>query len=336
MLDGSMQFHQDYLYFSDTQNWPNPNGIWLKDFDVSGSATVGTPFSFATRAYGEPVDLMTNFVTYYTVTAPDPTKAAWTWAANELQILADPMVQNGTIAGLEDGLKRVLYPNIINVATDTSGNITGTAGQTFVSTLDTSQMTPRWYSVGDISFENWNGSSYDPRQSLGSLNLDAVSQGPSLLRFWAHPASGISFDYTTVISAVAFDGLGNPIGGLHYHYNTTTAGVLSFSNINIAGSATGDPEASDFTTVPWVFSGTFKIGTIGDADVYDNGNLIFKGNQPATIDIGTDNSNNSYISQNLPMSGTIRVADVNFGGQDFGPIAIDNIQVHRLNLKISP
>ena len=36
------------------------------------------------------------------------------------------------------------------------------------------------------------------------------------------------------------------------------------------------------------------------------------------------------------MSGTIRVADVNFGGQDFGPIADDGIQVHRLNVKISP
>ena len=42
------------------------------------------------------------------------------------------------------------------------------------------------------------------------------------------------------------------------------------------------------------------------------------------------------ISLNLPMSGTIRVADVNFSGQGFGPVAIDNIQVHRLNLKISP
>jgi hypothetical protein len=36
------------------------------------------------------------------------------------------------------------------------------------------------------------------------------------------------------------------------------------------------------------------------------------------------------------MQGTLRVEDVNFGGNDFGPIAIDGIQVHRLVVKISP
>lgn len=59
-------------------------------------------------------------------------------------------------------------------------------------------------------------------------------------------------------------------------------------------------------------------------------------NAPATIDVATDSGNNTYLSLSLPMAGTVRVADVNFGGQDFGPIAIDNIQVHRLNVKISP
>ena len=69
----------------------------------------------------------------------------------------------------------------------------------------------------------------------------------------------------------------------------------------------------------------FKIGSIGDTY-----------NTPATIDVATDSSNNTSLSLSLPMSGTVRVADVNFGGQDFGPIAIDNIQFHRLNVKISP
>jgi len=136
-----------------------------------------------------------------------------------------------------------------------------------------------------------------------------LRQGPSVSRIWAHAASGISFDYTTAISASA----------LTYTYNTTPA-ALSLTGINIAGSATGAPE----TPSSWAFSGNFKIGTIGDAS-----------NAPATIDVATDSSNNTFLSLNLPMAGTVRVADVNFGGQDFGPIAIDGIQVHRLNVKIS-
>jgi hypothetical protein len=138
-----------------------------------------------------------------------------------------------------------------------------------------------------------------------------------------------------------------------YTYNTTGSdNALTFSGIHIAGSASGDPRYPtghtntgpgdpDPTTLPWGFSGTFKIGTIGDPDVYDytdplNPVLIFKGNQPATIDVGTDSSNNTSLFLSQPMSGTIRVADVNFGGQGFGPIILDNIQVHRLNVKISP
>ena len=57
MMDGSMQFHEDSFYFSDTQNWPHPNGIWLINFDISGSSTVGTPFSFATLYQASPLTL---------------------------------------------------------------------------------------------------------------------------------------------------------------------------------------------------------------------------------------------------------------------------------------
>ncbi len=32
----------------------------------------------------------------------------------------------------------------------------------------------------------------------------------------------------------------------------------------------------------------------------------------------------------------LRVAEVNFGGNNFGPIAIDGIQFHRLDIKLTP
>jgi hypothetical protein len=233
-------------------------------------------------------------------------------------------VDNGSggpfsFATLWDPVSGELMPNTIDVWTDSSG-------VTRVSMLDTSQLNPRWYSIGDIVLKYYSDTTSTYSElSLGSLNLDALRQGPSLYRLWAHPTSGISFDYTTTISASA----------LTYTYNTTPT-TLSLTGITIAGSATGNPQDATFTTVPWVFSGTFKIGTIGDSDVYDGSTLIFKGNQPATIDVGTDSGNTTSIFLSLPMAGTIRVADVNFGGTDFGPIALDGIQVHRLNVKISP
>jgi hypothetical protein len=200
----------------------------------------------------------------------------------------------------------VFEPNTIDVATDSNG-------QTFVSMLDTSNMNPRWYSVGDIELKYYDGSAYQ-EQSLGSINLDALSQGPSVYNLWAHAASGISFNYTTAISASA----------LTYTYNTAPT-TLSLTGIHIVGSATGgsDDPANPAT---WVFGGTsnfFKIGTIGDVS-----------NTSATVDVATDSTGTS-IFLSLPMAGTIRVADVTFGGQSFGPIAIDGIQIHRLNVKIS-
>jgi hypothetical protein len=225
-------------------------------------------------------------------------------------------VDNGSggpfsFATLWDPVLGVLMPNTLDVATDTDGS-----GRTFVSMVDTSQMNPRWYSVGDIVLKYYSDTdSTYYEQHLGSINLDALREGPSLFRVWAHALSGISFNYTTAISASA----------LTYTYNTTPT-TLSLSGIHIVGSATGgsDDPANPAT---WVFGGTsnfFKIGTIGDAS-----------NTPATIDVGTEGTETS-ISLNLPMAGTVRVENVTFGGQSFGPIAIDGIQVHRLNVKISP
>ena len=361
-LNTATKVHIDVIKLSDTALYPN----FIELYDVKVDDGAGGPFFSGTRYYDEPVTLVTNFVNYYTVTAPDAIKAAYTWAANEFDILTDVNVQNGTIAGLEDGMKRVLYPIIYDVGTDSGG-------RTLVSILDSSATSPRTYSVGSLVINAYDIKDYstplatavttylasnpdpglsanyianptDPSlwdaadfvlldgldgnidslivkyeasvnhtntsQSLGSIKLAALRQGPSLLNYWAHAGQGISFEYRTAISADA----------LTYTYNTTPT-TLSLTGINIAGSATGAPE----TPSSWAFSGDFKIGSIGDA-----------GNTPATIDVATDGSNKTSLFLSLPMSGTLRVADVNIGGQGFGPIAIDGIQVHSLNVKITP
>jgi hypothetical protein len=323
MMDGSAIVHYDFLSFSDTQT---TNRSWIELYDFNVDNGPGVPFSFATSLDSGPntVNVWTDVSGVTRVSTFDTSQMnPRTYSVGSLVINAYD-IKNYSV----------------DLATAVTTYLASNPDPGLSLAYWANPATPSlWDSADFVLLDGLNDINIDPlivkyqasvnhtntSQPLGSIKLDSLRQGPSLYRVWAH-SSGISFDYTTTLSASA----------LTYTYNTTPT-TLSLTGINIAGSATGNPQDPTFTTVPWVFSGTFKIGTIGDPDVYDiNSNLIFVGNQPATIDVGTDNSNNSYISQNLPMSGTIRVADVNFGGKDFGPVAIDNLQVHRLNLKISP
>lgn len=380
--------HMDLHKFSDSQTIPN----WIELHNVNVDNGAGGNFLIATRRYDEPATLVANFIAYYTVTAPDAAKAAYTWASNRDDILSDVNVRNGNIAGLADAFNRILDPTFIDVATDSDGSSLP-AGTTFVSVRNTSHLNPRWYSVGSLVLNafstNITNTAYlsntvghymtakgltnaqlvanlglsadfdysDPstwaagdvtkltgttdsglltldaaytayllkpgdagdfhlqNQPLGSLDVDALRAGPGLHRFWA-PATGqgIRFDSRTAVFADAFT----------YTYNTTPA-ALSLAGIHIAGAATG---AADDPATPstWEFGGTsnfFKIGSIGD--VY---------NTPASMDVATDAGGITTVNLSLPMSGTVRMENVQFGAQSFGPVAIDNIQFHRLNVKI--
>lgn len=367
-MDGSAQVRMDLLRFSDTQTTPN----WIELHDVNVDNGVGGPFLFTTPIIS-PAALVTYFTAYYSALAAAETdpilkaeyeaKALYTWADNRTAILTDAKVLDGTIA-------RVMDPTTIDVATNGDGqtyvriretsrinpryysigslvfnahNATKTTVllQNAVVAYIIANGAPAGLSTGFLDYDltTWTAGDFvildaldDPNidpaivayqagpvivqnQPVGSIKLDALREGPSVYRLWAHAGQGISFDYTTTISADA----------LTYAYNTTASGVLKFSNIHIAGSATGtSDDPSDPST--WEFGGTsnfFKIGTIGD--VY---------NTPATIDVATDTTSKTSVYLNLPMAGTIRVGQIDFGGQNFGPIAIDGIQIHRLNLKI--
>ena len=192
-----------------------------------------------------------------------------------------------------------LDPNTLDVATTSSG-------QTLVVAKDTSHINPRWYGVGSFIFCD---------QPLGSLYLDALSVGPSLQRYGAHAdgTSGIDFDFTTRAYAQAF----------RYIYNTTPEN-LTFSGIHLVGAATGAfDNPADPTT--WEFTGSGNVFRIGDID---NAN-------PAKIDVSTDTTTGgTSLVLNVPMQGSLRVENVVFGGNSFGPIAIDGINVHRMTLQI--
>ena len=182
---------------------------------------------------------------------------------------------------------------------------TNDAGRTLISYYDPSHVQPRWYSIEEVEFVS---------DSIGSINLDALSMGPSLYRSGAHAdgtGGGYDFDYSTRLTAQAF----------RFTYNSVPES-LTLSGIHLAGSASG--AENDPST--WTFSGDFKIGDI------DAGN-------PAKVDVVTNTDDAPGVTSlvlNVPMQGSLRVENVNFGGNDFGAIAIDGINVHRMSLSFHP
>ena len=108
---------------------------------------------------------------------------------------------------------------------------------------------------------------------------------------------------------------------------------MSFTNIHLANAADASHYDINHNLIldnpadpnTWSFTGdnSFKIGNINT--------------NPATIDVGTNNTDptDTALFLNLPISGSLRIGDVQLGGNDFGPIAIDGINAHHLFVKIS-
>jgi len=174
-------------------------------------------------------------------------------------------------------------------------------GWSYMSIFDSSYTQPRTYSIDSIVF---------CEQAIGSLDIENVIRQPSNLRLGAHAdgTTGMAWDYATQID----------IESLQYTYNDV-GDTFSFDGIHLAGSATGDP--TDPTT--WTFDGQFTIGDL------ENDN-------PATFDIGTNESGETIMAMTLPMQGTLRIENIDFGGQSYGPAAIDGLQVHRLTVVMDP
>jgi hypothetical protein len=157
-------------------------------------------------------------------------------------------------------------------------------------------------------------------QSIGELAIDNFTTPERYFTMGAH-GSGMDFQYDFQMHTDRFG----------YTYNTSgVADTFELNGIHLVGSFDdmADFDISDSTTwdIPtdpteWTYSGVFSIGDI------DGGN-------PATMDIGTDAGGQTVMQLELPMSGSMRVENLNFGGNDFGPMAIDGLEVHRLTVTI--
>lgn len=164
---------------------------------------------------------------------------------------------------------------------------------------------PRTITVGNFVFCG---------QDLGSIQLANMRKGVSdslIIGSRSGGLSGIELEYQTEIT----------LDSLEYVFNTQPAmSSLNLAGIHLAGHAVGSPE--DPTS--WIFLGKFKFGDLDD-------------NRPMTIDVGTYNdglTSSTSVFYNMPMSGTIRVENVDFGGKQLGPCAIDGITVHHLGIQI--
>lgn len=144
-------------------------------------------------------------------------------------------------------------------------------------------------------------------QDLGSLDIGVIHRPSSYWIVGGHD-SGVDFEYATRLA----------IDTMRLTYNNQGES-LAFSGIHLASRITGLPENPN----QWQPSGMFQIGALSEG-------------RPATFDVGRNEAGVAGIELSLPMRGSLRIENTRWAGQDFGPMAIDGVQVHRLNIRFSP
>jgi hypothetical protein len=181
-------------------------------------------------------------------------------------------------------------------------------GQSLVRLAAPDWLQEKAYHIESVRIAGYEtGLAYD----LGSLDIGPVHLPGFELYVGGH-SDGIDFQL----------GAGLQIDQLRL--TTNTAGdALEATGIRFAESFSGAPE----DPASWAGQGNF---TVGD---------LFSG-APATFDVGgvtlDDGSQAAVVALALPMTGSLRMENINLNGSDFGPVAIDGIQVHALEVVFVP
>jgi hypothetical protein len=195
------------------------------------------------------------------------------------------------------------------------------------------------YSIGNIRFSDPDYPNYTdpvnaPWVDLGSFYYGLIEM-PRFYYYTSVPVEGTGFDYQYNFQMT--------IDKMAYAYNDN-CDTLEIGPTYIGGSfadLSGDDPRFPSTWKPNqgtpVDFGEFQIGDLfGDvnAGIYSN---------PASIDVGEADLDCDpatpvlgALQLNLPMQGSLRFESATFDGTDFGPGAIDGIQVHRLSLFLIP
>lgn len=152
-------------------------------------------------------------------------------------------------------------------------------------------------------------------QDLGPMTLEypLTSDEPGALKLFATPLDsgiGLQLELQNRIQQLRLDY--GPEGGW---FSSDAALVLG--NLRLADHFTTNLAGSD---VP---HGTFRIGDLNPlgASSYD----------PMTINVGSD-AEGAFLRMQMPMAGSIRLEEVSIAGTDFGPIRVDGLVAHRMQV----
>ena len=212
-----------------------------------------------------------------------------------------------------------------------------------VQRVMTSTVVPKWdqelgYTIGNVIFHDPNTlTSYSDPIDLGSFTMGLIDM-PRSATYTSPRINGSGFDFQHSFQ-MTIDKTG-------YAYNTS-CDALEMNSLYIGESfsdLTGDDPSDPTTWKPNqatpVDFGDFQIGDLfGDMSDANSTNWIYS--NPAMIDVGQcelygDGDIYGLLDIRLPMSGSIRFESMDFNGTDFGPGAIDGINVHRLELQFIP
>ena len=166
---------------------------------------------------------------------------------------------------------------------------------------------------------DWSGTSYFQAEeiifsdhTLGSLQIDEAAFPKWHLYTGGH-SSGIDLEA----------GFQMDIKSFSYNYGPSENDLsLKFEGIHFTQQFNLNTNDDPSNPETWQSSGKFKIGD-------------FSTDTPVTIDVGTrENDNSPVLFISAPIKGAIRIENIHMGNTDFGPAAIDGINVHRMKIEI--
>ena len=187
------------------------------------------------------------------------------------------------------------------------------------------------YSLMDFTFSDGTSTYNLGEIDIGPIRLDSYS-----MLMAPHPGDGFDFEYSfeSHIDYLSYAYIADPA-------NPANCERLTFENLHFGNTFDyGLPGDDPADPTSWKTDiGEFQIGDmLGDLTSTDPKNWH---SRPAQIDaVVTDRfdsvNDHGALLLRLPMEGSIRFEKADFGGTDFGPGAIDGINVYRLDTYLVP
>lgn len=174
-------------------------------------------------------------------------------------------------------------------------------------------------------------------EDIGALYMGNIHM-PRMSSYLSPPnGSGVEFQTSFQMT----------IDKLSYNYNPSTCAKLELCSTYIGGNFVdgSDDPANPASWMPNratpVDFGDFQIGDLF-GDISSANSADWEPSNPAGFDVGEGEIYGAgggvygAMALRLPMEGSIRFESATFDGTNFGPGAIDGIQVHRLNMMMIP